>query len=270
MMFQYPTPNPIAFSLGALHVHWYGLMYLLGFALAWGIGLYQAKRIDSGWTATQVADLLFYGALGVVLGGRLGYMLFYNFTNLIADPFSAVKVWQGGMSFHGGFLGVLLAVFIFGKVHKKSFIQVTDFIAPMIPLGLAAGRLGNFINGELWGRITNVPWAMIFLHVDQWPRHPSQLYAILGEGFLLFVILMVYARKPRPAMAVSSLFLMGYGSIRFVEEFFREPDPQLGFIAFDWLTMGQLLSLPMILLGLLLWVIAHSKQSGEQHQCNSI
>lgn len=248
-MLHYPAINPVAFSLGPLAVHWYGIMYLIAFSLAWMIGQYRAKRSSGSWNKEQVNDLIFYCALGAVIGGRVGYMLFYQFAELLSSPLLLFKVWEGGMSFHGGLLGVLVAVLFFAYKFHKTFFEVTDFLAPLVPLGLFFGRIGNFINGELWGRVTTVPWGIVFPHAGSLPRHPTQLYEALGEGLLLFLIVWFFSAKPRPRMAVSGVFLAGYGIIRFVIEFFREPDAHLGFIAFDWLTMGQLLSLPMILIG---------------------
>lgn len=257
-MLTYPHLNPIAFSLGPLHVHWYGLMYLLGFMLAWTLGLWRTKRYHLPWTPEEVGDLIFYAALGVILGGRIGYMLFYNTHAFIHAPWILFKIWEGGMSFHGGLLGVLSAVGLFAYRFKKPLWVVGDFITPLVPLGLALGRLGNFINGELWGRAADVPWAMIFPNSDGQPRHPSQLYEFGLEGIALFIVVFIYARKPRPAGCVSGVFLMGYAVARMICECFREPDIQLGFIAFDWLTMGQLLSLPMFILGALLyWTKRH-------------
>ena len=241
------TINPIALQLGPLKIHWYGLMYLFGFAAAWGLALYRANQ---QWSAAQISDLVFYVALGVIVGGRLGYLLFYDFSTLIAEPLMLFKIWQGGMSFHGGFLGVLAGLWFFSRHLNKSFFSVTDFVAPLVPLGLAAGRLGNFINAELLGRVTSMPWGIVFPLGGPLPRHPSQLYELGLEGLLLFAVLWLYSAKPRPMGRVSSLFLICYGCSRFFVEFFRTPDQQLGFIAFNWLTMGQLLSLPMIFLGI--------------------
>ena len=249
-MIQYPNINPVALDLGPLQVHWYGLMYLVGFASAWFLGRTRCRNSAGLWTENQLGDLIFYAAIGVVLGGRLGYVLFYNFDYFLSDPLWLFKVWEGGMSFHGGLIGVLIASFYASYLWKKTFFQITDFIAPLVPLALGAGRLGNFIGGELWGRASNVPWAMVFPRDPlQLARHPSQLYQFALEGVLLFIVLWFYSVKPRPRMAVSGVFVLVYGSFRFIVEFFRQPDEQLGFIAWHWLTMGQLLSLPMIILG---------------------
>jgi phosphatidylglycerol:prolipoprotein diacylglycerol transferase len=242
-------------SIGPLQIHWYGIMYLLGFLLGWWLGVVRSKRADSPVTAEQMGDLVFYIALGVVLGGRFGYVLFYNLPQYIDHPLDIFKVWQGGMSFHGGLIGVLFATGLYARYLGKTFFQLSDFIAPLIPLGLMVGRIGNFINAELWGRVADVPWAMVFPGAGELARHPSQLYQALLEGLLLFIILWFYSRKPRPTMAVSGAFLLGYGILRSIAELFREPDAHLGFIAFDWLTMGQLLSIPMIGFGILfIWI----------------
>ena len=254
-MLTFPHIDPIAFSLGPLHVHWYGLMYLIGFIGAWALAMWRVKHYRLDWTSEQVGDLIFYAALGVIIGGRVGYMLFYNTQQMIGQPLSIFKLWEGGMSFHGGLLGVMLALWYFTHKVKKPFLQVADFVMPLVPLGLAAGRAGNFINGELWGRVTNVPWAMVFPQVDSQPRHPSQLYEFGLEGIVLFIVVWWYAAKPRPAGCVTGIFLMGYAIARIIVECFREPDLQLGFVAFDWLTMGQLLSIPMLIAGLIFWWI---------------
>lgn len=255
-MLIYPNIDPIAFSIGPLQVHWYGLMYLVGFMLAYGLAHWRVKHYQLHWTHEQISDLIFYAALGVIIGGRLGYMVFYDTQQLLAHPLSVFKIWQGGMSFHGGLLGVLLALLFFARKINRPFWEVTDFLAPLVPLGLAAGRAGNFINGELWGRVTDVPWGMVFPHVGPAPRHPSQLYELGLEGIVLFVFIWWYAAKLRPRGAVSALFLMGYALLRFCVEFFRTPDEQLGFIAFHWLTMGQLLTIPMFVGGVILYVYA--------------
>lgn len=266
--------DPVAFSLGPVQVHWYGLMYLLGFAGAWWLG--QKRLLAGRLPVTQDAfsDLAFYVMLGVILGGRIGYVLFYNFGQYLAHPLDIFRVWDGGMSFHGGLLGVLLAGWIWTRRHKLHFFDTIDFVAPLVPIGLGLGRLGNFINGELWGSPTDKPWGMIFpnapelidktrdqlqaLHqagqLGQYARHPSQLYEFALEGVVMFVLLWLYSRKPRPRYAVSGLFALLYGVFRFAVEFVRVPDVQLGYLAFGWLTMGQVLSLPLILIGLfLLW-----------------
>ena len=261
-MLTYPDIDPLAFSIGPLRVHWYGLMYLFGFVGAWIYGVQRTKRADLDWTRRQVEDIIFFGALGVILGGRLGYTLFYGWDVFIQDPLSIFYIWKGGMSFHGGMLGVFLAMLIYAHRTGKPFFEVTDFIAPWIPIGLGAGRIGNFINGELVGRVADpsLPWAMVFPFVDQQPRHPSQLYQALTEGLLLFLILWWYSSKPRPVMATSGVFMIGYGSFRFLTEFFRTPDAHLGFVAFDWMTMGQLLSLPMVVVGAVLFHLAMKKK----------
>ncbi|MBI5861818.1 MAG: prolipoprotein diacylglyceryl transferase [Rhodocyclales bacterium] len=254
-MLIHPQFDPIALHLGPLAVRWYGLMYLAGFLAFLGLGKRRAAR--QSWhsmSTTDVDDLLFYGALGVVLGGRLGQVLFYEPGYYFSHPFEILAVWKGGMSFHGGFLGVLLAMVLWARKSGKTFFQVTDFIAPLVPLGLMAGRIGNFINGELWGRVADaaLPWAMIFPQVDALPRHPSPLYQAAGEGLLLFVILWIYSARQRSPGAVSGAFLVGYGVLRSAAEFFREPDA--GVFGFSYtVSMGQWLSLPMVVLGL--WLL---------------
>lgn len=249
-MLVHPQFDPVAIHIGSFGIHWYGLMYLAGFMTLLWLGKWRIHNNPGcGWTAKQLDDALFYGALGVILGGRLGYVLFYQPAHFLAHPAQILAVWQGGMSFHGGFLGVLIAMIIFARKEGKRWLSLMDFIAPLVPPGLAAGRMGNFINGELWGRPTDLPWGMVFPQVDALPRHPSQLYEFGLEGLALFLILWIYSSKPRPAGAVSGLFLIGYGGFRFLVEFTRQPDDFLGFLAMG-LTMGQWLSLPMILVGI--------------------
>ncbi len=268
MMLHYPNINPIAFSIGPLKVHWYGIMYLVGFAGAWLLGCYRAKKPGSGWTTDQVTDLIFYAALGVILGGRIGYILVYDLPGFLHNPLVMFTVWDGGMSFHGGLLGVFLSMYLYGRKIKKSVFEITDYIAPLVPIGLGAGRIGNFINGELWGKVTNVPWGMIFPHAGPLPRHPSQLYEFCLEGIVMFTVLWIFSRKPRPRLAVSGLFLLLYGCFRFFIEFFRQPDPQMGYYAFNWLTMGQILSLPMVIMGVFSLWYAYRYNEPVQHAVN--
>jgi phosphatidylglycerol:prolipoprotein diacylglycerol transferase len=258
-MITYPSIDPVFFSIGPLHVHWYGMMYLLGFLFAWGIASWRAKHFQLHWSAEDISDLIFYAALGVVIGGRLGYLLFYKTTPFLQEPWLLFKLWEGGMSFHGGLLGVLVGLGYFAWKKNKLFWEVADFTAPLVPLGLAAGRAGNFINGELWGRVTDAPWAMIFPLADLNPRHPSQLYELGLEGIGLFILVWWYAQKPRPPGTVSAVFLMGYAVARIFIECWREPDIQRGFLAFDWLTEGQLLSIPMFIFGFLLWWVKRNE-----------
>ncbi|HJA76472.1 MAG TPA: prolipoprotein diacylglyceryl transferase [Candidatus Desulfovibrio gallistercoris] len=249
----FPQIDPVAFSIGSLQLRWYGLMYLFAFVGGWILGRLRASRPGSGWRAQDVDDLLTFVMLGVILGARLGYVLFYDLAEYIRDPLEIFRVWNGGMSFHGGLLGVVGAFWYFSRTRKKPFLDVADFIAPLVPQGLFFGRLGNFINGELWGKPSDLPWAMIFPSGGPWPRHPSQLYEALLEGVALFVVLWLFsARKRRPG-AVAGLFALLYGIFRFAVEFVRVPDVQLGYLAFGWLTMGQVLCLPLILIGA--WLI---------------
>ena len=269
----YPEIDPVILELGPLALRWYGLMYLLGFAGAWALARYRAQR-GGLLSVQQVDDLIFYGALGVVLGGRIGYILFYSFDSWLADPLVLLRVWEGGMSFHGGLLGVIAAMALLARKHGLRFWGVMDFVAPLAPIGLFTGRIGNFINGELWGAPTDAAWGMQVACAGRYdlcveklqlppgteltpPLHPTQLYEAGLEGLLLFAILWVYSAKPRAVPSVSGLFLIGYGLFRSLVEFVRMPDSHLGYLAFDWLTMGQLLSLPMILLGLALMWWAH-------------
>ncbi|MFO8033150.1 MAG: prolipoprotein diacylglyceryl transferase [Desulfohalobiaceae bacterium] len=253
-MLEYPVIDPVAVEIGPLQLRWYGLMYLLGFALAWALARVRATRPDSGWRPQELPDLIALLALGLILGARIGYVLFYEPWALWQDPLFLFKIWQGGMSFHGGLLGILLCFYLYARKTGRTFFQVSDFVAPLAPLGLAAGRIGNFLNAELWGRPSDLPWAMIFPDpaAGQIPRHPSQLYQAGLEGLLLFILLWVFSAKPRPRMAVSGLFALGYGCLRFVGEFFRAPDPHLGLVLWDLLSMGQVLSIPLILLGIIL------------------
>ena len=263
-MLVHPQFDPVAFHVGPLAVRWYGLMYLIGFVLFVVLGKLRARQnLLTGWHPRDVDDMLFFGVFGVILGGRLGYVLFYKPLYYLAHPLQVLALWQGGMSFHGGFLGVLIALALYARRRHKRWLEVTDFVAPLVPLGLAAGRLGNFINGELWGRPSNLPWAMVFPQVDSVPRHPSQLYEFGLEGLALFALVWLYARRRRPVGAVSGLFLIGYGGFRFLVEYAREPDDFLGVLALGW-TMGQWLSLPMIFTGVALMAWAYWRASKAQ------
>lgn len=256
-MLLHPGFDPVAVHLGPLAIRWYGLMYLVGFAMFLVVGRWRlARQPRPGWDARVLDDLLFYGVLGVILGGRFGYVLFYKFGDYLHDPVRIFYVWEGGMSFHGGMLGVIVALWLFARRRGLDWLDITDFAAPLVPLGLGAGRIGNFINAELWGRPAGVPWAVIFPQVDNLPRHPSQLYEFALEGVALFVILWLYSARPRPTGAVSGLFLICYGLFRFMVEYTREPDRFLGFLALGF-TMGQWLSLPMIAAGVWLMRRAH-------------
>ena len=262
-MLIHPQFDPVAFSLGPLSVRWYGLMYLLAFMQFIWLGRLRIRQGNAALTVEQLDDLLFYGMLGVILGGRLGQVLFYEPAYYLAHPLEILAVWKGGMSFHGGFLGVLLAMAWWARKNAFAWLTVTDFIAPLVPLGLAAGRVGNFINGELWGRIADpaLPWAMIFPQSGTAdPRHPSQLYHVGLEGLALFVILWLFTAKPRPTGAASGVFLIGYGSFRFITEFFREPDHGIFGQSYT-VSMGQWLSLPMILIGVAMLAMAYRRKS---------
>jgi phosphatidylglycerol:prolipoprotein diacylglycerol transferase len=257
-MLPYPQIDPVAVALGPVKVHWYGLAYLAGIAIGWWMGVRRSQRPWSPVRRDQMDDLVFYAALGVVLGGRFGYALFYGAGRLGEDPAWLLRIWQGGMSFHGGFLGVLLAMYLFSRRKGLGFGAVMDFIAPLVPAGLGLGRLGNFVGQELWGRPTDVPWAMVFpADPLQLARHPSQLYQAALEGVVLLGIMLWYSRRPRPDWAVSGVFSLSYGCLRFLVEFFREPDQHIGFQALGWMTRGQLLCIPMILLGLFLLYWSH-------------
>jgi phosphatidylglycerol:prolipoprotein diacylglycerol transferase len=260
-MIPYPQIDPVAIALGPVKVHWYGLTYLAGLAFAWWLATRRAGRPGAPLNREQVDDMIFFSAMGVVLGGRLGYVLFYGLDRLAHDPLWAFRVWEGGMSFHGGMLGVIFANWWYARKHHLDFVRMLDFVAPLVPVGLGLGRLGNFIGQELWGRPSDVPWAMVFPNDPlQLSRHPSQLYQAGLEGFLLFVILYWYSSKPRPRLAVGGMFVLGYGCMRFFVEFFREPDDHIGFDMFGWMTRGQMLCLPMIALGLYLLYNAYGRR----------
>lgn len=280
-MLIHPQFDPVALKIGSIELHWYGLMYLLAFLFAYGLAVYRGKK-RGDFTSEMVSDLIFFGAMGVILGGRIGYMILYGLSDLLANPLNLFKVWEGGMSFHGGFLGVVIAMFWFGKKYQKHPFTVLDFIAPCVPTGLLFGRIGNFINGELWGRVSasDLPQLMLFpqavnadfdlistnpelVNISQTfqnfallPRHPSQLYQAFSEGILLFILLWWFSSKPRPRYAISALFLLGYGISRFTTEFFRQPDVGYALI-FGWMSKGQLYSLPMIIIGVFLMVKAY-------------
>lgn len=253
-MLTYPNIDPVALEVGPVAIHWYGLMYVIGFAGAWVLGRWRARRPDSPVTAQQVDDLIFFGAIGVVAGAKIGYNLFYNLPGLVDDPLALVRLWEGGMSFHGGLLGVILMLIAYTWSQRIDLFRLADFGAPLVPIGLGAGRLGNFINAELWGKPSDVPWAMVYPPLGPEPRHPSQLYQMGMEGVALFILLWWFSAQPRPRGAVAGLFLVGYGVFRWIAEFFRMPDAHIGYLAFGWLTMGQILTLPMILAGAgLIW-----------------
>jgi prolipoprotein diacylglyceryl transferase len=261
-MLVHPNINPVAFRLGPLEVHWYGLMYLIGFYGGWGMAILRARKPHVNWPRDRIGDLLFYIVLGVILGGRLGYTLFYAYTDdgrwlEAMNPLYVFKVWDGGMSFHGGLIGVILAMLWFARKRGLSFWEVADFTAVLVPIGLFFGRIGNFINGELWGKVTDLPWGMVFQKAhDGLPHQPSQLYEAALEGVFLFSLLWWFGSRPRPRAAISGLFLLSYGIVRFLLEFVRLPDPQFGYLAWGWVTMGQVLSVPMIVAGIIIlyWV----------------
>lgn len=265
--------DPVFLALGPINIHWYGVTYLIGFGLYYLLGKYRIKNHPSSWNEEQLSDFLFYGAIGVIAGGRVGWLLFYNDTSIFNDITLPFRIWEGGMSFHGGLMGVILAMVYFKKKTNKSFYQVSDFIAPLIPTGILSVRFGNFMNGELWGRLTQKPWAMIFpdslpahLHpsnmsasawqqmhqqgqLDVFARHPSALYEAFGEGLIAFFVVWYTANSAKKRGTVTAMFLISYGVARFTVEFFREPDANRGFIAFDWMTMGHLLTLPILAFG---------------------
>ena len=263
-MLHHPNFDPVAVQLGPLKVHWYGLTYLAAFVAAWWLARLRARRPGAPLTPEQVEDLIFWGAIGVVVGGRLGYVLFYGFDHLVADPTWLLRVWEGGMAFHGGLLGVIAVMWWFARKHGQHIGDIFDFVAPIVPLGLGFGRIGNFIGQELWGRPTELPWGMVFPRDPlALARHPSQLYQAALEGLVLFLILWWYSSRPRPRFAVSGLFLLCYGLFRFAVEFAREPDAGIGFVAFGWMTRGQMLCLPMIVAGLAMFVWAQRRAGGS-------
>ncbi|GHT82674.1 prolipoprotein diacylglyceryl transferase [Betaproteobacteria bacterium] len=265
-MLIHPQFDPVAFSVGPLSVRWYGITYLVAFACFILLGrLHLRRRPDLGWNAHTLDDLLTYGVFGVILGARLGEVLFFEPAWYFAHPLEIFAVWKGGMSFHGGFLGVMLAMWLYARRNACKFLQITDFIVPLAPTGLAAGRIGNFINGELWGRpaAPDLPWAMQFPHVDALARHPSQIYQALGEGLLLFFILWWYTSKPRPLGSTSGVFLTGYGVLRFSAEFFRNPDPGIFAHLGLGLSTAQWLCLPMVIIGM--WLILYSQHRNRAH-----
>ncbi len=256
-MLIYPEIDPVIFEIGALKIRWYGMMYVVGFVAGWWLAKRRSILPHSPIKPGQVDDLVFYVMLGVILGGRLGYTFIYGWADIAADPLYIFKIWKGGMSFHGGLAGVLIAMWLYGRKLGKTMWQMTDFVAPFVPIGLGTGRIGNFINGELWGKPTEVPWG--FLYEGQ-VLHPSQLYEAILEGLVLFVVLWFYSAKPRPYMAVSGMFLLLYGVFRWFVEFYRVPDAHMGdngYLAFGWLTTGHLLSVPMIIAGVIMLVMAY-------------
>ena len=260
-MLHHPNIDPVALHLGPLQIHWYGLMYLLGFWGCWWLAVRRGRMAHVGWSEQQVSDVLFYIVMGVILGGRIGYTFFYNFSGFLADPLVIVRIWQGGMSFHGGLLGVTAAMWLFARNKGLSFYQVADFCAVVVPFGLLTGRIGNFINGELWGAVTDLPWGMVFQTGGPLPRHPSMLYEAFLEGAVLLAILWWFGKKPRPAPAIAALFLILYGAFRFAIEFVRMPDAHIGYLyGTGWFTMGMQLCVPMIAAGLFFFVYAYRRK----------
>lgn len=266
-MLVHPQIDPVAISIGPVSIHWYGLMYLTGFVLFIVLGRYRIKHSQNPvFTQEMLDDALFYGMLGVIIGGRLGHVLFYQFGYYLEHPLGIFAIWEGGMSFHGGLLGVFAAMALLARKYQLAWLQVMDFIAPLVPLGLGAGRIGNFINAELWGRTTDVPWGMVFPYIDELPRHPSQLYQFALEGIVLFILLWVYSAKPRPTGAVSGMFMIGYGAFRCFTEFFREPEDGFMGISTLGITMGQWLSIPMVLTGIILLIWANNPKTDFKKQ----
>jgi phosphatidylglycerol:prolipoprotein diacylglycerol transferase len=264
-MLKYPEIDPVAIAIGPVRIRWYGISYVVGIALAWWLLNRRGPAQAPAWDADQVADLVFYCALGLLIGGRLGEALFYNSGYYFSQPLAILRIWEGGMSFHGGLIGGLAGAALYASRAGRRFFAVTDFLAPVVPVGLGCGRIANFINGELWGTPSELPWAMIFPDpaAGGIPRHPSQLYEALLEGVVLFVLLWGYSARPRPAMAVTGLFLLGYGVARSAVEFVREPDAHIGYLAFGWVTLGQVLTLPMIVAGGVLVWLAYRNARGR-------
>lgn len=257
-MLEYPNIDPVAFSIGPVRVHWYGIMYLIGFVVGWWLARRRAARPGSTWKPVDVDDLIFFAALGVILGGRIGWALVYGHEAMAENPFAFLKIWQGGMSFHGGLAGVLIAIAVFAKLRGRAVADVYDFTVPLPGIGLFAGRIGNFINNELWGKPTDVPWGFL---VDGEVRHASQLYEAALEGLVLFTVLWLFTSRPKPRLAPTGLFLLLYGVFRFAVEFVRLPDDNMGYVAFGWLTTGQILCIPMIVAGIALLAWAYMKRA---------